>query len=442
MPSAEGLQFERTLRMELRSESNKKNNYFALESGAAAGKAVGAAAKARISKDKKLALAPNLEALNVWLEEKLRVGQVPRVSDLLEASKRGGWSLGRSALIKQLQSNPVYMFNMHQQKKKLGSRKFRPVVSTSLGYLHCDIGFFSKSRHYLTPPTFQTGFLAARDVLSRFVYLVVLRKSRKGASMISAFETLLALHSAAGHAHPVRGISFDRERSVVSREVQEFLQKRHIKFTAFKMSSSKAKHAESLIGQVRTDVARLERFRQLEFYRMRKTRKADRAGMGSAARWWNLLGDVATGLNDKEIVVGGKRTGFKPRDVSDSNLPEFLTALYKAVPAYYAAQFQVSPRFVNFRYSVGTHVRAKLISTSSAVLGIKHSETSLEDPIYRILTAIPYVTRKLTLGKSYKCVKVNSGEQEVFDENDIVPTNPDPLFTADRHRPLETATFL
>ena len=381
---------------------------------------------------------PNLAALDLWLEDKLRLGRVPRLVDILEISKSKGWSVGRSALVGHLQTNPAYMFNLHQQKKALGARKFRPVVATTLGYLHCDIGFFSKSRHYLTPPQFQAGFLAARDVLSRYVYLVVLRKSRKGASMISAFETLLALHSAAGHSHPVRGISFDRERSVLSREVQEFLREKHIKFTAFKMSSSKAKHAESLIGQVRTDVARLERFRQLEAFKLRKTKKL----AGSSARWWNLLGDVANGLNDREIVLNHKKTGFKPREIGDSNLPEFLTALYKAAPAYHSAQFQVSPRFVNFRYRVGTHVRAKLVSTSSAVLGVKHSETSLEDPVYKILAAVPYVTKKLTLGKSYRCVKVGSGEQEVFDENDVVPTNPDPLFTADRHKPLETAQFL
>jgi len=376
--------------------------------------------------------AIKLPALAEWLEDQLRLGHVPRVSDMVDLAKREGLKLKRSELLSMLQKNPVYLFNMHQQKKRLGSRKYRPVVATSLGYLHCDIGFFSKSAHYPTPPTFQAGFLAARDVLSRFVYLVVLKKSRKGASMVSAFKTLLALHAAAGHTHPVRGISFDRERSVVSKEVQQFLQEKNIKFTSFKMSSSKAKHAESLIKQVRTDMARLERHNQLVAFRMRKTKNA-----GGVRRWWNLLGELANELNNKEIVIGGKRTAFKPKEINEGNLPEFLTRLYKAAPAYYAAQFEVDPRFVNFRYSVGTHVRAKLIYTSSKVIGNKRSETSLEDPLYKIVALVPYVTRKLTLGKSYKCVKLASGEQEIFDENDIVPTNSSQIFTADRHRALE-----
>ena len=389
----------------------------------------GVSLKMKVNEDDSSSSLAAETLLTQWLEDKLRLGHVPRLSDMVDHVRREGLKLKRSELLKMLQTNPAYMFNMHQQKKRMGSRKYRPVVATTLGYLHCDIGFFSKSRHYSTPPTFQAGFLAARDVLSRFVYLVVLQKSRKGASMVSAFKTLLALHAAAGHTHPVRGISFDRERSVMSNKVQEFLKEKGIKFTSFKMSSSKAKHAESLIKQVRTDMARLERYNQLEAYRLRKTKNT-----GGARRWWNLLGELANELNNKEIVIGGKRTGFKPKEINEENLPEFLTRLYKAAPAYYAAQFEVDPRFVNFRYSVGTHVRAKLIYTSSSVIGNKHSETSLEDPVYKIVAAVPYVTRKLTLGKSYKCVKLASGEQEIFDENDIVPSSE--LYTVDRHRAL------
>ena len=401
---------------------------FEMEVNEEAAAAAAAAAASVKQKGEGEGTVNNLKALSLWIEEKLRLGHVPRIGDMIEMSKRDGFSLKRSDILKMLQKNPVYMFNMHQQKKRLGSRSYRPVIATTLGYLHCDIGYFSKSRHYSTPPTFQAGFLVARDILSRYVYLIVLRKSRKGASMISAFESLLALHSAAGHTHPVRGISFDRERSVMSKEVQNFLDKKHIKFTSFKMSSSKAKHAESLIKQVRTDMARLERFNQLEAFKLRKTKN------GSSARWWNLLGDLANELNNKEIVVGGKRTKFKPKEINEINLPDFLTALYKAAPAYFAAQFEVHPQFVNFRYSVGTHVRAKLISTSSELIGVKHSETSLEDPIYKIVATIPYITRKLTLGKSYKCLKLRSGEQEIFEENDLVPTNPSSLYSTDRHQ--------
>ena len=378
----------------------------------------------RMSKPKNAAAtAASLEAVTLWLSEMLRVGQVPRISDILDRVKREGWKLSRKEVVGLLQKDPIYLFNMHQQKKRLGSRKHRPVVASALGFLHCDIGFFGKSKHYDTPVTFQSGFLAAKDVLSRYVYLVVLKKNRKAASMVSAFNTLLELHRQAGHTHRIRSISFDRERSVVSKEVQKFMETKNIKCTFFKMSKSKAKHAENLIKLVRTDVARLERFHQ---------QQAKKNKLPSSRRWWNLLGEVAEGLNSKPILVGGKRLGFTPRDVAESNLDDFLGALYKAKPAAYAAQFQIAPQFANFRYPVGTEVRAKLISTSSQILGTKHSQTNLEEAVFRIVEAIPYVTSDLSVGQSYRCVDVRSGQQEIFDQYDIVPTNPE-VVSSDPH---------
>ena len=130
---------------------------------------------------------------------------------------------------------------------------------------------------------------------------------------MAAFDTLLALHQAAGHTHPVRAISFDRERSVVSKEVQKYLEQKNIKFTAFKMSKSKAKHAENLIRLVRTDMVRLERFYQ------QQAKKNKAMVVGSARRWWNLLGEVAEELNSKPILVKGKKLPFTPKDVTEAN---------------------------------------------------------------------------------------------------------------------------
>ena len=129
--------------------------------------------------------ASSLEAISLWLSEKLRVGNVPRISDIVDLVKREGLKVSRKNIVDLLQKDPVYAFNMHQQKKRLGSRKHRPVLSSSLGFLHCDIGYFSKSRHYSTPSTFQAGFLACKDVLSRYVYLIVLKKNRQALSIMS-----------------------------------------------------------------------------------------------------------------------------------------------------------------------------------------------------------------------------------------------------------------
>ena len=364
-----------------------------------------------------------VKAVKQWLEERLRAGDVPRLGDVFEWSKREGLGLKRKDVRAVLEGSETYMFNLPQQRARTSSRRWRPVLSTNLGYLHGDIGFFSKSRHYETPKTYQAGFLICKDTLSRYTYLVLLRKNRQGDEMVRAFETLLALHRAAGHTHPIRGISFDQERSVVSKKVQSFFKSNGIKFTAFKMSRSKAKFAEGGIRLVRETMARLER--QLQ----------SKGGGTPKKRWWNLLSRVADILNGREIVVEGRRLGFSPVDVREDNLDQFFEKLYKASPALAAAQFRIDSRFVTFKYAVGTYVRAKLVVTSSAVIGEKRSETNVTEEVFRIQEAFPHVNKRMGIGKSYRCVDIRTGGEEIFDEDDLVPTDPEAV-TWERHAAL------
>ena len=72
--------------------------------------------------------------------------------------------------------------------------------------------------------------------------------------------------------------------------------------------------------------------------------------------------------------------------------------------------------------------------TSSAVIGNKRSETNLTDQIFRIIEQKPFVTKRLSIGKGYRCLNLRTGEVEFFSETDIVPTDPNVL-TGDRHAP-------
>ena len=203
----------------------------------------------------------------------------------------------------------------------------------------------------------------------------------------------------------------------MSKLVQTFLADKGISFTSFKMSRSKAKHAEGCIKRVRETMARLQRH------------------YGPKRKWWTLLSEVAIVLNNREIIIDGKRIdGYTPATVTLDNLDDFLNKVYKSDPSAYAAQFNVDPQGVDFAYSVGTYVRAKLIVTSSAVIGNKRSETNLTDQIFRIIEQKPFVTKRLSIGKGYRCLNLRTGEVEFFSETDIVPTDPNVL-TGDRHAP-------
>ena len=61
--------------------------------------------------------ATSLEAVSLWLGEKLRIGNVPRITDIMDMVKREGLSIKRKDIVSLLQKDPVYLFNLHQQKK-------------------------------------------------------------------------------------------------------------------------------------------------------------------------------------------------------------------------------------------------------------------------------------------------------------------------------------
>ena len=349
-------------------------------------------------------------ALHAWVSECARFNNVPRMTDIMTyVQETLGGGLNRREVREVLLIHPLFKMNLRQQRAAGRSRLYRPVLVSNLGHWHADIGYFAVNKRYATPVTYRAGFLVAKDVLSRYVYATPLLKSKSAESMIQAFEVLLAVHDAKHPEVPVKSVAFDRETSVLSGKVQRFLKERNIAFHSFEMSSSKAKFAEGAIRLIREKMAVL----------LRRNNPKD--------RWWNLLPLVVEDLNEQPIVVDGKKIGqYRPRDVNKTTVRDFVRQLHKKVPAYYYGQFDLAPGLVDFRYEVGTLVRAKLIVTSSEVVGNKRSETNLTSRIFVIEEKVPYVTRNMRVGRAYKCRDVDRPEKvEVFQEDEIVKTSRD-----------------
>lgn len=337
-----------------------------------------------------------------WINENLRFGRVPRLSEAREYAKANNLSSLKLNQVKEIvRLHSAYMMNMAQQRQPHRAQKYRPIVVNNLGHWHCDIGFFAINKRYATPPSYRAGFLVAKDVLSRHIYATPLIKNRTATSIIKGFKTLLAQHRAAFPNVPVLSISFDRETSVVGKKVQQFLAEEGISFHAFQMSDSKAKHAENAIRQIRTVIARL----------LNRNYPKD--------RWWNLLSTAVDSINSQVIRVDGKSLKYAPKDVNSETLAKYKKKLFKSVPAYYWAQYQVSPDLVQWKYTVGTQVRAKLVAVSSAMIGNKTSEINLTDALFVIEERIPYITRNMQVGKAYRCRDVQTNHMEVFQEDEI-----------------------
>jgi len=190
-----------------------------------------------------------LKSLMDWVESRIAEKDVPRLQDVAEYAHKvlGFTELSTKIINKATRLLPAYLLNSPQQRKRLRTGKYRPITISSLGNLHCDLGFFAVERGYETPSKYRAGFFVAKDVVSRYLYVRILRKNRKAPSIITAFTEIFAAYEKRNPGHRVESVSFDKEPSVLSHSVQQFLHDRHVSFHAFENTASKSKFAESAI---------------------------------------------------------------------------------------------------------------------------------------------------------------------------------------------------
>lgn len=342
----------------------------------------------------------SLAKLKQWLDKQLTLGSAPRTQDIIEHSLRSQLGLSRGEIRRMVRLDPSYVDNSHQQRDPLSSRKERPILTNTLGMLHCDLAFFPVVREYKTPKTFRHGFLVAKDILSRYTYIDLLKASKTAKTLVKSLKRIFHHHDKVHPDYPVLSLAWDKEPGMRSEEMRVFLKERHIKRVFFQESRSKSKMAENCIRLIRTKAARL----------MKKLPKR---------MWWRILPRIMQDLNEEEIVVGGKRTGYSPRDIDTTNVRDFIRKLQKAVPAYYFSQFKTVPSFVKFRFNLGDIVRAKSVLASSQVLGTKRSQLNLQPQTYEIVLREPFTTKDLHNRPLYRCRNTHSGDIEIFSEQDI-----------------------
>lgn len=341
-----------------------------------------------------------MEKIEEFIQESLKRGDVPRATDVLEFAAKSEIKIKRKDILRLLRLNPIYNDNLHQEREKKRSRKQRPIISNSLGNLHGDLGYFPVVREYETPKTFRYGFFVAKDVLSRFVYVELMRGPKSSENLIRVLKRILLKHNLHHPDYKIQSISFDKEPAMMSKKVQEFLKENGIKFYYFEFSATKAKVAEGAIKLLRTDIQRMIKF-------------------DNKLKWWNVLENAADSLNRKEIVINNKKTGFRPVDLTIDTVGSFLKRVHKLVPGYYFGQFRLPPQLFKFKFNIGEIVRPKIITTSSQVIGNKTSQVNLTTDRFKILSQEPFVTTDLSIRKGYKCINLQTQEIEIFSEEDL-----------------------
>ena len=136
-------------------------------------------------------------------------------------------------------------------------------------------------------------------------------------------------------------------------------------------------------------------------------------------RWWKIMDAAVLALNSRPIKVNGKTLSWTPMDVNAINLSRFRQDVEKADPVQHFGQFEINRSLVNFKYPVGSIVRPKLLVTSSAAIGEKRSEVSLEKDAFVVAEQHAYVNARFEAGRAYRCVNRRTREEEIFDESDL-----------------------
>jgi len=343
-----------------------------------------------------------MEKVESFITNLLKGGNVPRVRDVYDYVKREKLGIKKNKIDQLIRLNPVYTANVHQERDKKRFGKQRPIISNVLGNLHADIGYYPVVRAHPTPKLFQHGFFVAKDILSRFIYVELMNGPKSADNLIKVLKRLFIQHKKYHPDYNIISISFDKEKAMMGHKVRAFLKSKQVQFFYFEMSATKASVAENGIRLLRTDVERIL--------------KSDLTGL---KRWWKELKTAAKSLNNKLIYFKNKSTGFTPNTINSKNANEFLENLQKLVPGNYFSQFSMPTGMGKYKFPIGSIVRPKLITSSTALIGQKTSIVNLDTTRLKILDQYPFITTNLYLKNCYKCLNIETGEIDIFTEEDL-----------------------
>ena len=90
-----------------------------------------------------------LDIVMEWVTERLSSkSEIPRLDDVIRYTYNtlGFKHLKPNQIARRLRLHPAYLMSSSQTRGRQRSRRYRPIVTNTLGMLHGDIGYFSIKR--------------------------------------------------------------------------------------------------------------------------------------------------------------------------------------------------------------------------------------------------------------------------------------------------------
>lgn len=303
-----------------------------------------------------------------------------RKSDIIKEASRFG--ISKFETTEFLKEYYPYAYNRHYVVKLNKSRLYRPITVSNLGQLQCDIMFFS--RKYGPKPKSYFGICVVIDILSRRVYLNILKNNKTATSLIRSLKSIYKRYKKDTRC-PIISLSMDNEGATRSYIFKKFIETEQIDFVTFTLSKNKASLVENVIGRIR------------KLYQQMYAAK-----FGKIAPLWQCLRELENGINNRKIILDGKNTDWTPASINKSNVQEYITYVNSKIPAKFFANYTVdSDLYKKYKFNIGDRVRIILKAIKNTGPSFKSTQQSLTNMIFIVKRRLLYVAANMTLQIGY-----------------------------------------
>lgn len=328
----------------------------------------------------------DFKLIDEYLATQIKVGNVPRIVDLVAYAKVKNLPLTRVNIAKHVRQNYYqYSSTLTNPKKIL---RFLPVTQTTLGALAFDLMFLTKRTNKNTTGLFKKGtFIVITDTLSQLV-LVERIRSKRTTHVLSGIGRVLKKYKQITKVDPF-SFSSDQESSLLSIKAKAQFEKWNLKTHFFANRFPKSGQVESKIRLIKQFIARFQK---------------------SATKMYSdnqLIRLAEDHLNSRKNIINNKKCRFAPKDITKSNAGSFLKDILDKEPEKLFQFTEQSSIFANPKYKMHDTVYLyKKFTMAPNISDKRITQTTTKDK-YKII-GISAFLRKNKLHEYYLVQRLDS----------------------------------
>ena len=323
----------------------------------------------------------DLQRLKNKISDDLNRGKGVRTGDIYAFAEKN--DIKKALVKKALEDTMAFIINK-PYGDKLNPRRnsYMPVRCESLGHIFYDLAFFPK-------PVGRgvVGFFIYVELLSNRVYTTLLYHSKNADNCITSFKRFIRLYKRDHGGRLPVSMSSDKEPTLFAEKVRTYFLKKHIEIVYLSANKNKAFIAENKILALKRLYGQLK---QNDILRGRRVKAMDR-----------MLPSLTETLNDRFITVNNARGKFKPKNINDGNLKDYLTWLNRVDYIRQFDTYQFRNDVYPFKFHENQLVKFKVSKLSFNVDTFKRSLQTLSKKTFKVKKKFLFLARSHALSPGY-----------------------------------------